>query len=195
MNWDWKQLVLVVLLVVMLLALRKLGGRKGKESRAARMMKQYGHMTRETFDAIPEGERVDAVISRVLARAEEERRPDPVQALAELGNGSTVVYSVWAVCREMAAADGEALMASPTAAVADLAAESFRAIGASACGDTFAALASLLKDAAHADRTVLAEAEQAFRQAVQTECPLTLCESYIGDHADEFIDPPPAETV
>ena len=95
----------------------------------------------------------------------------------------------------MAAADGEALMASPTAAVADLAAESFRAIGASACGDTFAALASLLKDAAHADRTVLAEAEQAFRQAVQTECPLTLCESYIGEHADEFIDPPPSETV
>lgn len=189
MSWDWKQLVLVAVLVVLLLVLRRLGGQRGKESRAARMMKKYGHMNRETFDAIPEGERVDAVISRVLARAEELNRPDPVQALGELGDGSTVVYCVWAVCREMAAGDTAALLASPTAAILDLAAESFRAIGAPACGETFAAL--LERSAGSEEER--AEAEQAFRRAVETECPLSLCEEYIADHADAFVDEPAAE--
>lgn len=186
MNWDWKQLVLVVVLVVLLLVLRKLGSKKGKESRAARMMQKYGHMTRETFDAIPAGERVDAVISRVLARAEELQRPDPVQALGELGNGSTVVYCVWAVCRELAAGDAAALLASPTATILDLAAESFRAVGAPGCGDAFAALLVQPRE----DAAALQAAEQALRQALETECPLSLCEDYIADHADEFVDEP-----
>lgn len=182
-QWDWKQLILVAVLVVLLLALRKLGSKKGSESRAARMMKKYNHMTREVFDAIPAGERVDAVISRVLARAEELNRPDPVQALGELGNGSTTVYCVWAVCRELAAGDAAALLASPTAAIADLAAESFRAVGAPRCGDAFAALLAQPREEA-----ALQAAEQALRQALETECPLSLCEDYIADHADEFID-------
>lgn len=185
-NWDWKQLILVAVLVVLLVALRKLGSKKGSESRAARMMKKYNHMTREVFDAIPAGERVDAVISRVLARAEELNRPDPVQALGELGNGSTVVYCVWAVCRELAAGDAAALLASPTAAIADLAAESFRAVGAPGCGDAFAALLAQPRE----DAAALQAAEQTLRQALETECPLSLCEEYIADHADEFIDDP-----
>ena len=133
---------------------------------------------------IPAGERVDAVISRVLARAEELNRPDPVQALGELGNGSTVVYCVWAVCRELAAGDAAALLASPTAAIADLAAESFRAVGAPGCGNAFAALLAQPRE----DAAALQAAEQALRQALETECPLSLCEEYIADHADEFID-------
>lgn len=189
MNWDWKQLVLVVVLVVLLLVLRKLGGKKGSESRAARMMKKYGHMTREIFDAIPAGERVDAVISRVLARAEELNRPDPVQILGELGDGCTVVYCVWAVCREMASGDTAALLASPTAAILDLAAESFRAVGAADCGDAFAALLAQSSESG-ADLTA---AEGAFRRAVETECPLSLCEEYIADRADEFVDGSAAE--
>lgn len=180
---DGQQLALIAVLAVALIVVGLLGRHKGEETRSARMMKKYRVMTRETFDAIPDGELTDAVVSRVLGKAAESRCPEPVQVLAALEHGSTVVYSLWVVCREMASGSFSALMHSRSREMAELAGESFAAIGAPACEAAWKTLLS----AGEAD---VPAAEQAFRQAVQTECPLTLCEAYIRDHAEEFIDEP-----
>lgn len=178
MNWEY--VLLVVLLIVVLLALRKIGTRRGEDTRAARLMKAYKVMTREKLDAAPEGELVDAVVCRVLARAEEGRRPDPVKVLTDLEHGSTVIYSVWVACKEMATGDFAAIMHSRSKDVAQLAADGFDAIGAPGCAAAWRALLDGAQD--------VAAAETAFREAVGTEQPLALCEEYIRDHAEEFID-------
>ena len=172
---NWETVMLLLLLVVVLLALRRIGNRRGEDTRAHRLMKQYKVMTREKLDAAPEGELVDAVVSRVLARAQDARRPDPVTALAQMDHGNTVVYSVWAVCKEMAAGDSRSLQSRRARGVTALAADGFEAVGAPLCASAF--------------RTMLETGdEDAFRSAVQQEQPLALCEAYIRDHADEFID-------
>lgn len=177
---DWEFVVLVALLIVTMLALRKVGARRGEDTRAARLMKQYKVMTREKLDAAPEGELVDAVVCRVLARAEDARRPDPVKELANMEHGSTVVYSVWVACKEMAAGDFTALMHSRSRDIAALAADGFDAIGAVGCAQAWRTLVEGTAD--------MDEAESAFRRAVGAEQPLALCEGYIRDHAEEFID-------
>ena len=187
---DLKKLLLFLVLIVILLVLRSMGKEKGAGTRAARLMKKYATITREQFDAIPQDELVDAVVSRVLARAEKNRRPDPVKELADMPHGSTVVYSVWAVCKEMARADFAALMKTATRELTEPAREGLSAIGAPACAEALEALRT-----AHADKEDLAEQEAAFRVAVQTECPLSLCEAYIRDHAEDFIDANEEETL
>lgn len=177
---DWKQILLLAVVIVLLLLARQLGKRRGEDGRAARMMKKYAVMTREKLEAIPDDELPDAVVCRVLAKAEQQHRPDPVKVLADLPHGSTVVYSVWAVCREMAADDYAALRHSATENVADLAAESFSVIGAADCAAAWQTLREANGDTG--------EAEQAFRSAVQRECPLARCAEYIRDHADDFLD-------
>ena len=177
-------IILLLLLAVVLLLLRRTGQKRGKESRAAHLMKQYEHMTREKLLAVPEGELVEAVVCRVLAKADASRRPDPLRTLAELAHGSTVVYTVWAVCREMAAGDFAALRRTATWKLADRATEAFRAVGAAATAETWQRLLAAGED--------VAEAEAAFHQAVEQEQPLGLCEQYILDHVDEFLDESPA---
>lgn len=174
-------IILLILLAIVVVLLRLTGRRKKDTTRAGRLMKKYGHITREKLLSAPEGELVDAVVCRVLAKAEESRRPDPVRTLAELQHGSTVVYTVWAVCKEMARGDFAALRHSATWELADRAAENFRGIGATACGDAWQALME-------ADDGQTAAAEEAFRRAVSAEQPLGLCEDYIRDHVEEFLD-------
>ncbi len=178
MNWEYA--ILIVLLVITMLALRRIGARRGEDTRAARMMKEYKVMTRDKLEAAPEGELVDAVVCRVLARAEDSRRPDPVTVLADLQHGSTVVYTVWVACKEMATGDFAALMHSRSKDVAALAADGFDAIGAAACAAAWRVLLAGAED--------VPAAEKAFREAVGAEQPLALCEGYIRDHAEEFID-------
>ena len=180
---GWPELIILVILAIGVLFLMNWGKKKGDDSRSARLMEKYKEMTAEEFDAIADDELVDAVVCRVLGRAAEQRRPDPVRELAALEHGSTVVYAVWAVCREMAAGDYATLTRTATWEVADLAADGFEEIGAPACA---AAWRTLLTGEA-ADLT---EAEAAFHRAVESECPLTLCVPYIRDHASEFIDTP-----
>lgn len=180
---DWKQIALLAVLAVLLLLLSRIGRRKGSYTRSAMLMKKYATISRETFDRIPEEDLVEAVVSRVLAKAAAQHRPDPIRVLADLPHGSTVVYSVWAVCKELAAADFAALMHTATKDLVEPAIEALSAIGAPGCSEALAAM-----HAAHKAGEPTVEAEQAFRLAVQTECPLSLCEAYIQDHADEFID-------
>lgn len=180
---DWKQIVLLAVLAVLLLLLSRIGRRKGGHTRSAMLMKKYATISREDFDRIPKEDLVEAVVSRVLAKAAAQHRPDPVRVLADLPHGSTVVYSVWAVCKEMASADFAALMHTATKELVEPAIEALSAIGAPGCSGALAAM-----HAAHKAGEPTDEAEQAFRLAVQTECPLSLCEAYVKDHADDFID-------
>lgn len=178
---DVKELaILLILLVLVVILLRRTGANRGEKTRSARLMKRYAHMTREKLESIPEGEMVDAVVSRVLARAGESRRPDVDVALTELGHGSRVVYTLWAVCKEMATGDFATLRRTATWPLAQQAAEHFRGVGAVACGDAWAALLRCEGDTA--------EAEAAFRAAVAQEHPLGLCEEYIRDNAEAFLD-------
>lgn len=180
---DWKQLLLLLALAVVLLAIRHLGKNKGANTRSAILMKKHATITQETFDRIPEDELVDAVVSRVLAKAAESRRPDPVKILAGLPHGSTVVYSVWAVCKEMAVSDFSMLTTTATKELVEPAREALSAIGAPRCAEALEAMR-----AAHAAGEDGEEAQDAFRAAVTAECPLSLCEGYIRDHAADFID-------
>lgn len=177
---DWKEIVILAVIAVLLLILQRIGRRHGKDTRASRLMKQYAVMTQEKLDNAPEGELVDAVVSRILAKAEEARRPDPIVTLAGLPNDNTVVYTVWVVCKEMAASDYAAMMKTAAKEFADLAQNAFAAIGASQCAETWQAL--------HTAEEKTAEMEDVLRLAIQTECPLSLCEEYVRDHAQAFID-------
>lgn len=177
---DWKELVVLVVLAALLLLAMRFGRRQGKNTRAEQLMKKYAVMTREMIDNAPEGELVDGAVSRILAKAAETRRPDPVAVLSGLPHANTTVYAVWVVCKEMAASGYDTMMKTAAREFADLARASFADVGAAACADAWEAL--------HTAEEKTEDLEAALRAAIQTECPLSLCEEYIRDHADEFID-------
>ena len=176
MGWEW--IVCMVLLVVVSLALRRIGAARGENTRAARLTKQYAVMTAAKIADAPEGELVDAVVCRVLAQAQDTRRGDVVRVLADLQRGPCAVYCVWVICKEMAAGEYSALMKTESKHMAALAAESFGAVGAPACKLAWERLTQSPDEAN----------ERAFREAVQTEQPLARCEEFIRDNAQEFID-------
>ncbi len=187
---EWQQLLLLALLAAALVALHFAGKRKGENTRAARMMKKYATITSEAFDAIPEDELVEAVVCRVLAKSEEQRRPDPVITLSQLPHGSTVAYSVWAVCKEMAHGSFSSLMHTATREVLEAAEEALPVIGAA---ETAGALTVLHQ--AHKDKAVTDEMEQAFHRAVEKECPLALCTAYVRDHIPQLTGTDTEETA
>ena len=97
------ELIILVVLAVIVLILLKFTRSRKDEGRAARLMKKYADLTPEMLATVPEEEAVEAAVSHVLACAAATRRPDPVKVLTGKPQGFTVVYSVWAVCKEMAA--------------------------------------------------------------------------------------------
>ena len=117
---DWKEIAVLVVIAVLLLIVQRLGRRHGKDTRAARLMKYYAVMTQEKIDNAPEGELVDGVVSRIFAKAEKQKRPDPIAVLSGLPNDNTVVYTVWVVCTEMASSDYAAMMKTAAKDLADL---------------------------------------------------------------------------
>ena len=177
---DWKEFAVLVVVAVLLLVVQRLGRRHGKDSRAARLMKQYAVMTQEKIDRAPAGELIDGVVSRIFAKAEKQKRPDPIAVLSGLPNDNTVVYTVWVVCKEMASSDYAAMMKTAAKDLADLTHNAFSTIGASLCAEAWQTL--------HTAEEKTAQLEENLRFAIQTECPLSLCEVYIRDHAASFID-------
>lgn len=177
---DWKELLILVVAAVLLLIAMRVGRRRGKDTRAERLMKQYAVMTREMIDSAPEGELVDGAVSRVLAKAQQARRPDPVVVLAGLPHANTVVYTVWVVCKELTANGYDAMMKTAARELADAVENSFAVIGAPQCAAAWQTL--------HTAQEKTADMEQALRIAIQAECPLSLCEEYIREHAEDFIE-------
>ena len=175
---EWKELIVPVVLAVLVYIAFRMTKNHGKEGRAAKLMKKYANLTPEMLATVAEDEAVEAVVSHVLAQAAEMRRADPIKVLAEKPHGFTVVYSVWAVCKEMAVGDFSLLRKSATRHLMEPAKASFAAIGAT---ETAAAWEALYTAEGDTD-----EAECAFHRAVEAECPLTLCVAYIRDNPEQF---------
>lgn len=174
-----ENLVVLAVIVVLILVLRRLGRRHGKDTRFHQLVKKYAVMTQETIDNAPEGELIDGVISAILSKAEESKRPDPIVTLAGLSNDHTVIYAVWVVCKELAVSDYATMMKTAAKDLADLVHNAFTAIGAVRCADAWQTL--------HTAEEKTADMEAILRLAIQSEGPLILCEQYIRDHAQSFI--------
>ncbi|MBQ8683418.1 MAG: hypothetical protein IJ518_02735 [Clostridia bacterium] len=175
---DPKELIVLVVLAVIVLALLVFTRKKNEGGRAAQLMKKYAALPPEQLATVPEEELVEAVVSHVLACAADSRRPDPVKVLAGKPQGFTVVYAVWAVCKEMAAGDYRGLLHTATRELTEQAGAGFTAIGATQTAAAWQTLCETEGDTA--------EAEKAFHLAVESECPLTLCVAYIRDNPEQF---------
>lgn len=186
----WKEIGILVGLVICLLAIQKLGRRHGDESRSARLMKKYKTLTPALLADTPDEELVEAVVACVLAEASASRRPDPAYTLSKWAQPYTVVYSIWAVCKELAGGTYAGLMRTATREMVEHAWDGLPVVGAP---DTAAALKALA--AAHKAGEDTAELESAFHAAVERECPLTLCVSYIRDHVAELTGTETAEAL
>lgn len=189
---PWKEIGILVGLVICLLAIQKLGRRHGDESRSARLMKKYKTLTPELLADTPDEELVEAVVACVLAEASASRRPDPAYTLSRWVQPYTVVYSIWAVCKEMANGTYAALKRTATREMVEHACDGLPVVGAP---NTAAALKAVVE--AHKAGEDTTELEHAFHAAVETECPLTLCVAYIRDHVAELTgtEPETAETL
>ncbi|MBE6806742.1 MAG: hypothetical protein E7527_01825 [Ruminococcaceae bacterium] len=182
-------LLLVLAAALCYLLYRRISRPRDDDSRAAKLMKKYKELTREKLNDTDDDELVEAVVSHVLALAAENRRPDPQKELAFLPQPYTVVYSIWAVGKELARTDYKGLTHTATKALVEPAVDGLPVIGAPA---TAAALAEL--KAAFEAKEDVTEATAAYHKAVEQECPLTLCVSYIRDHIPELLGEEPEET-
>jgi len=182
-------ILLIIAAAVCYILIRRMGKDKHDDSRAAKLMEKYATLTEENLAATPDEELVEAVVANVLSHAAENRRPDPAAELAVMPQPFTVVYSIWAVCKELARGNYGALCRTATKEMVDHAVDGLPVIGAPA---TAAALAAL-RDT-HAAKEDTAEAEKAFHVAVEQECPLTLCVAYIRDHVPQLLGVEEEET-
>ncbi len=183
-------ILLIVAAAVCYILIRRMGKDKHDDSRATKLMKKYATLTEENLSATPDEELVEAVVANVLSHAAENRRPDPAAELAVMPQPFTVVYSIWAVCKELSRGDYKALTRTATKEMVDHAIDGLPVIGAPA---TAAALAAL-RDA-YAAKEDTADGEKAFHVAVEQECPLTLCATYIRDHIPQLLGADEEETV
>lgn len=181
-NIPMETLLMVAAALVCYLLIRRMKNPKDDDSRAAKLMKKYAVLTAENLAETPDEELVEAVVSHVLSRAAEAHHPDPVKELAVLPQPFTVVYSVWAVCKELARGDYKALTHTATRHVVDLAVDSLPVVGATATAQAL----TTLRDA-YADKQDVEQLETDFHRAVESECPLTLCAGYIRDHVPQLL--------
>lgn len=177
----WKDLLILCALALCAWFLLKLGRNRNSDSRAARLMEKYKTLTPTLLADTPDEELVEAVVACVLAEAAESRRPDPAYTLSKWPQPYTVVYSTWAVCKEMAHGDYAALMRTATREMVEPACDALPLLGAPATAEALKTLSAL-----HKDKEDITEAEKAFHVAVESECPLTLCVSYIRDHVPQL---------
>ena len=185
-----KEIGILLALLVCFWAIMKLGRRRGDDSRSARLMKKYKILTPELLADTPDYELVEAVVAHVLAEAAESRQPDVLYTLSRKPQPYLVVYSVWAVCKELARGDYKALTHTATRHVVQDACDGLPLIGAPATAEALTNLVAL-----HKEGEDTAAAEQIFHNAVETECPLSLCVTYIRDHIAELMGEEPIEEI
>ena len=158
-----KEIGILLALVVCFWAIQRLGRRRGDESRSARLMKKYKTLTADLLTATPDEELVEAVVAHVLAQAAESRKPDPTYTLSKLPQPFMVVYSIWAVCKELAGGDYAALTRTATREMVEPACDGLPVVGAP---ETAAALSALAEQHNAGEDT--AAAERAFHVAVES---------------------------
>lgn len=181
-NFPIETILMVLGVIVCYLLLRRMGRGKNDDSRSAKLMKKYATLTVENLTATPDEELVEAVVAHVLSRAADNRRPDPTKELASMPQPFTVVYSVWAVCKELARGDYRALTHTATRYVVDPAVDGLPVIGATATASALTALRD-----GFAAKQDTEELEKSYHLAVEQECPLALCAAYIRDHIPQLV--------
>ena len=177
-----REIGIAVVLLVCMWAISRLGHRRGDSSRSAQLMKKYKTLTAEKLAQTADDELVEAVVAHVLADAAESRKPDPLYTLSKLPQPYMVVYSIWAVCKELARGDYAALTHTATRHVVQDACDGLPVVGATQTAEALTALVTL-----HKEGEDTAEAEAAFHHAVESETPLALCVTYIRDHVAEML--------
>ena len=110
----WKELGIILALVLFMFAISRLGRRRNDDSRSAKLMKKYKTLTPELLADTADDELVEAIVAHVLAKASEARKPNPGFTLSKMPQPYTVVYSIWAVCKELAHGDYAALTRTAT---------------------------------------------------------------------------------
>jgi len=178
---KWELPILIVAAVGCYLLIRLSGKSRHDESRAAKLMKKYATLTPDLLAATSDDELVEAVVCHVLSRAADNRRPNPTKELAELPQPFTVVYSIWAVCKELAHTDYVGLTHTATRHLVDAAVDGLPVVGA----PLTAAALTAMRDA-HENKSDLPDGEQDFHRAVEQESPLSLCVDYIRDHIPQL---------
>ncbi len=189
-NLPLTELGLAVGAIVCYVLIRRIGKDKRDESRSAKLMEKYATLTAENLAATPDEELVEAVVAHILACANDSRRPNPAAELAVMPQPYTIVYSIWAVCKELARGSYAALTHTATRGMVDHAVDGLPVVGAPA---TAAALAAL-RDA-YAEKLDVEGAEKAFHLAVEQECPMTLCAAYIRDHVEALLGEDVTENI
>lgn len=176
------QYIVIGLFVVAVVVLYIWGSRyKGKDSRAEMLQRKYGVLQRETLDAIPDEELVEAVAANVMAKVDK-RRPNLDAVLAQISHGRCAVYCVWILCKELDEVSFEELLAGPTGQYLELAADGLDAVGAVGCA---AAARGALDAETEEER---AELHADFLEQAEAEKPLEKCVEYIRDNPEEFVD-------
>ena len=95
--------LLVLVFMALLVGLYLWGSsRREKTTRADELQNTYRDMTEDKLSAVPDDQLVDAVIANLMAKLDP-RHPDPYRTIPLLSHGRCVVYSVWLLCRSLAA--------------------------------------------------------------------------------------------
>lgn len=187
---PWTEIGLAVGAIICYILIRRIGKDKRDESRSAKLMEKYATLTAENLAATPDEELAEAVVAHVLSRAADSRRPDPAAELAGMPQPFTVVYSIWAVCKELARGSYAMLTRTATREMVDHAVDALPVVGAPASAAALAALRD-----AHGEKQDTEAAEKAFHLAVEQECPLALCAAYIRDHIPQLLGEDTDEAV
>lgn len=180
---KWELPLLIIAAVGCYLLIRLSGKSRHDESRAAKLMKKYATLTPELLAEAEDDELVEGVVCHVLSRAADSRRPNPAKELADMPHPFTVVYSIWAVCKELTHTDYEGLTHTATRHLVDAAVDGLPVIGAPLTAEALKAMRD-----ARVEGISLPEGEHNFHLAVEQESPLALCVAYIRDHVDEMLD-------
>ena len=185
---KWEIIILIAAALGCYLLIRRSGKSRDDDSRAGKLMKKYATLTEENLAATADEELVEAVVCHVLSRAEDSHRPNPAKELAGLPQPFTVVYSIWAVCKEMSRGDYTALTHTATRHLVQEAIDALPLVGAPMTAAALTALRDI-----HTAKEDDTEAHTEFHRAVEQECPLALCVTYIRDHVPQLLGREPQE--
>ncbi|MBR3290454.1 MAG: hypothetical protein IKI63_06755 [Clostridia bacterium] len=189
--------ITLVLIGIVLFLMNRFFGR-GQGPRSEQLQKKYAVMTRETLDAIPDADLVEAVVANVMAK-QDPKNPQPYYMLPMLSRGRAAVYSVWLIDCELRTNGFDVLFGGPSAPFCEPARDGFILLGAENCAKAIADAVALTEntDEMTGDHD-LAVCHDRYLDAAEEEAPLDRCVAYIRDNPAEFIDgaeDAPAETA
>ena len=182
-------IVVMILFVAAISLYLWVSGRKeaSETVQANELGEKYKEMSRELLDAVPDSELVPAVIANLLT-ALEESCCDAYSYIPGLSRGRCAVYSVWLVSNELKTKTIAEYLTGYTADFAPLAADGFELIGAQGCADALrSAINASTLDMDDIEQAV-AESQDNYITAVESELPLELCHEYIRTNPDDFVD-------